>query len=214
MADGYWNPANHPASTTAFRFPSDDEAGAVLESLATVIGDQASRPSVQRRAVICRATGEVLLVVACPAHWISAGDVAFVAAPEPGSSLNSFLAIEQRAFSPAEALALLASVASPEREIERRGELVRRRDDLRAATAAAAAKRDLEVKEAEEKSARYRAADWAGLPLARQIAYALAIALESKEPALAEQVWTIADQAEHFRCPTTQWWLPAAQRKK
>jgi hypothetical protein len=211
MAEGTWNPVVHP-STTEFRFPSDDEAGAVIESLATVIGDQASRPSVQRRAVICRKTGEVLLVVACPARWISAGDVAFVAAPEPGQQLNSFLAVEQRAFSPAEALALLVSPESPERELERRGALVRRRDELRAQLEAAAAKRDEAELDAEARARRFHAAEWAKLPLTVRVLYSLALRLEISDAELAAAIHDIAGDAEHLRCPTTEWWRRQGQR--
>lgn len=212
MNAGYWNPARYP-STGDFRHPDNGEFDDLAVQIAAVIGEErASLPATQRRFAVCTKTGAPLLVLDCPRKWISPGDANYVVAPEDGAAMQEWLAVEQRAFPVAEAVALLNSPESPERELRRRRELVRARDAIREQRDAEAEKRARAEREAAEKSRRYRASDWGQLPLARRMAYSLSLALEDSDPKLAEEIRNVAEHGEHLPCPELQWWRAKGQR--
>jgi hypothetical protein len=212
MKEGFWNPQTHSA-TVDFRNPTDAEFDTLAAQLAAVIGEErAARPSMQRRMVIERSTGELLLTLDCPSQWFSAADPSWSAAPEPGPLLDTWLATEARAFRPEEAIALLCSRSGPEHEMERRRGIVTKRDDLRAQRQAEEDARAAKAREEADAAKKFRHREWSELPLARRMAYSLALALEKSQPEIAAQVWEVANAAEHLSAPQWQWWLPVGQR--
>jgi predicted nucleic acid-binding protein len=213
-----WNPRNHPDAIADFTRPTDAQMPACVDALAGVVGEgKASLPSWQRRLALDGTTGELVILLDVPRRWLSTGDNAYVVAPEPGPALAAWLAAEQVAWPVDTALALLAGSESPEAELERRREMVRVRDGIRAARqaekdakAATAAKAEAE---AEERVVVYREPAWEKLTNEQRLLIAVSLRLEVRDPALAADLRELAAlQGGFMPLPRTRWWLPADQR--
>jgi hypothetical protein len=214
-----WNPrrlAEPPV--TNFTRPSDAAMPACVKVLAGVIGaETAALPSIQRRICLDGATGELLLLLDVPLQWHSPGSGEYLVAPEPGSKLDAWLAFAPLAFPVETAVELLRGGASPELELSRRRQILKTRDEIRAAYQAEKdAKAEAERKEREEAEARktkWREPAWDKLLPEQRLALSLSLAIEARDPALAADLRQLAALSGGFLpLPRTQWWLPADQR--
>ncbi|MBN2573556.1 MAG: hypothetical protein JXP73_03250 [Deltaproteobacteria bacterium] len=216
-----WNPrrlteAERP--TSRFRRPSDKQMAGCIATLATVIGaEAAASPSWQRRLAIADQTGELLVLLDVPTRWISPGDGAHGVAPEPGPRLDEWLATHSLGFPVDTAIRLLDSAESPEREIERRRAILRRRDELRAERAAeVAAKQAAEaaaLAAQAERETRFRESAWSKLEPGQRLLLTVSLAVEADNPDLATVLRDGAGlQGGFLALPRTQWWLPKDKR--
>jgi hypothetical protein len=175
-------------------------------------------PSWQRRIALDAESGELVLLLDVPRLWISTGDGAFVVAPEPGERLMSWLAAEQLGFPVETAVELLRGGASPELELSRRRQILKTRDEIRAAHQAEKdAKAEAERKEREEAEARktkWREPAWNNITPEQRLVLSMSLAVEKRDPALAEELRDLAAlQGGFLPLPRTEWWLPAKERK-
>ena len=197
--------------------PSDAAMPKCIEALAGVIGaEKAALPSWQRRLALDGTTGEVLLLLDCPVQWFSPGSGEYLVAPEAGPRLSAWLACTALAFSVDVAVALLGSTESPEAELKRRREVVRVRDEIRAARQAEKdAKAEIERKaqaDAEERRVRFREGDWDRLSDGQRLVLSVSLAIEGRDPALASELHSLALAPGLASLPRTQWWLPKDAR--
>ena len=213
-----WNPRRLREQPIAnFRRPTDDELGGLVDTLADLIGEKAELPSWQRRLAIGDGN-EILLLLDVPTTWISPGDGAHDVAPEPGQRLRDWLGFAQQAFPLNTAVELLAGRSNPELELTRRREILAKRDEIRAqhkakkdAEAAAEAK---EKKEAEERKTKWREPAWNNITPEQRLVLSMSLAVEKRDPALAEELRDLAAlQGGFLPLPRTEWWLPAKERK-
>jgi hypothetical protein len=162
-------------------------------------------------------TGELTLLLDVPAQWYSPESGEYLVAPEPGPRLDGWLAFQPMAFPLDEAIALLASSESPEAELKRRREVVRVRDEIRAAYQAEKdAKAETERKEREEAEARktkWREPAWNNITPEQRLVLSMSLAIEARDPALAADLRSVAAiQGGFLPLPKCQWWKPANER--
>ena len=189
---------------SGWRVPLDLEIEAGIAALAQVLGDEASKPSWQRRLAIDKQSGEWLLLVnECvfisrgAAEWASPFHVPGALTPIPC------------AYPIAVGVELLANDASPEKELARRQEimdqhalLVRQREEAalrkmeaEAAAAAAWARDRIEFRE--------RA--WLELEPWQRGFFSLAVAIAENHPDIACHIRRVATTANPGM-PRTRWW--------
>jgi len=190
---------------SGFRVPMDNEVDAGIAALAEVIGpDEAKKPSWQRRLAIAKESGEWLLIVSeCAfisrgaAEWASPFHVPGALTPIPC------------AYPIAVGVELLASDASPEKELARRqaivdlhAKMIKEREeahlakiDAEAAAAAAWARDRVE----------FRERSWLELQPWQRGFYSLAVALTEHHPDIAYHLRRVAS-CENPGLPRTKWW--------
>ena len=188
--------------TGHWRFVTDAEHGPAIAALAKVVGAREAKfPSLQRRLAV-RADGSEFLLTFNDCLHRDPNNISWDVGSPPTQSFPTALPI-------AEAVELLNSEASPEKELARRVALAdartakeneRRRiesEKLRAESAAHA--------RAEQERADFRADSWAKLSPLQQSLARLALAVAERDPKFAEAIRAAAD-ADPSDFPRAQWW--------
>jgi hypothetical protein len=188
-----------------WRVPMDNEVEAGIAALAEAIGpDEAKKPSWQRRLVVAKENGEWLLIVN-EALFISRGDALWTTPFHVPGALTSIPC----AFSISMGVELLASDASPERELARRqvlvdqhAKMVKEREEvaLRKIEAEAAAA----TAWARDRIA-FRESIWLQLAPWQRGFFALAVALTEHHPDIAYHLRRVAS-CDNPGLPRTKWW--------
>ena len=190
---------------SGFRVPLDSEIEAGIATLAGVVGqDEARKPSWQRRLVVAKENGEWLLVVS-EALFISRGAAEWASPFHVPGALTPIPC----AYPIAVGVELLASDASPEKELSRRqaivdehAKIVKEREEVALrkmeaeAAAAAAWARD---------RVEFRERAWLELTPWQRGFFALAVAITEHHPDIAYHLRRVAS-CENPGLPRTRWW--------
>jgi hypothetical protein len=217
-----WNPRRLPEGergTANFTRPSDAAMPKCIEVLAGFIGPEAAAlPSWARRVALDAGTGELLLLLDVPAQWYSPASGEYLVAPEPGPRLDGWMAFQQLAFPVEMAVALLAGSESPELELARRREVVRVRDEIRAAHQVekdrVAEGERKQREDAEDRKQRFREDHWEKLSKEQRLVLSMSLAVESRDPGLAAELREMAAlQGGFLPLPRCEWWLPKDARE-
>jgi hypothetical protein len=193
----------HPIPIGHWRFVNDDEQPAAVAALAKVIGRESKQPSWQRRLAV-KADGSQFLIVIddCPRNpgSINWNDTM----PEALKAIPTALPVPV-------GVQLLQSDASPEKELDRRRALAKKREDEAAerqrAEIAKSKAEAAERQRVDQERADFRADAWTKLgPLERFVAR-LALAVERHDPILAAGIRAAIDAPTNDDAfPRGSWW--------
>ena len=182
-----------------WRVPSDAEIAHGMAELAAIVGEAESvRPSWTRRLVIVEGERWALLVEDC-------------AAQTPHTALwddKTALEVFRFAYPLSEGVAILQGPANPEKVMEQRLAEIATHDkevcEQKAADAAARLAKQAETERLAEERRRFNGDGWDKLPDWRKFALTLAIQVEARDPALANDLRSLG----HQRCldfPRARW---------
>jgi hypothetical protein len=184
-----------------WRFVNDDEHPAAVAALAKVIGRESKQPSWQRKLAV-KADGSQFLIVIddCPRHpgTINWHDTM----PEALKAIPTALPV-------AVGVQLLQSDANPEKELERRRALAKKREDEAAerqrAEIAKSRAEAAELQRIAQERVDCRADVWAKLAPLAQFGARLALMIEKRDKDLAADIRACVDASDDF--PRGSWWV-------